>query len=467
MIKKILACFFAIILIIPSSIIIASESEELHLNSESAILIEVTTGNVLFEKNADVRMYPASVTKIVTALVMLDYIDVDEVIITGVEVQAAPLYASRAGHQVLEHITGLNLVRALMLPSGNDTAHTVALNVARRHSGNHQMPLAEAEVLFAELMNQKARSLGAVNSNFVNPHGLHDDEHFSTARDLALISMAVLENEVLASVVQEFRFEGFGAILEDETLRVQEYLWHNTNSLISSTAHFYPYTIGIKTGFTTPAGFCLAAAAEKDGKRLVSVVLGAEERALRYDDTIALFNYGFDNFNFLQIQHSGEIIGKIELNNPPLGLENTITVSVWGEFSDFLSDAQFERIEKNIIFNEDLYEICEEDGETKLFTLPIEEGQVMGQIFYHLDGTLLFSDYILADTAIFERTFQTDFTFYRNFIRENAFTLAAVPYWIGLIGIIIFIINIIIKIRRRRKRKKRHSYRLNSRKRNW
>ena len=437
-----------------------------YVESESAILLEITTGNVLYEKNADKIMYPASITKTLTALVMLDYIDIDEIIVTGVEIHDVPWDASRAGHLVNEHISALNLIRALMLPSGNDTAVTVALNVARRHSGNNNISYLEAETVFSELMNIKAQDLGAENSNFTNPHGYHHENHYSTARDLALISIEALNNEILASVIRESRFEGLGAELEDEGLRVNEYLWNNTNSLISSTAHFYQDAIGIKTGFTTPAGFCLASAAKRNGVKLVSVVLGAENSSIRYEDSISMLNYGFDNFEFLEVQHMSEILDEITLNNPPLGFLKTITVSAQNEFIDYLSQEQFEKITKEINYNPSLYEISEDDFATKLFLLPIEKGQIVGEITYSLDGVVIFTDNILADFDVFERTIFTDIDFYYNFLRANAFTVPALPYWAGIVGIIIFIINIIIKVRRRKKRKKSQSYTFNG-KRRW
>lgn len=213
----------------------------------SSVVMEASTGRVLYSENADVRMYPASTTKILTALVVLENLPL------GCKVEIAPQAVGTEGSSIYlrkgEVLTVEELLLGLMLRSGNDAACALAYAV----SGNPDA--------FAALMNEKARACGAVNSNFVNPHGLHDENHYTTARDLALITAAAYRNADFRRIVSTKNAVIGGA-------EGKRYL-SNKNKLLTS----FDGANGVKTGYTTKSGRCLVGGAYRDGMQLISVVL--------------------------------------------------------------------------------------------------------------------------------------------------------------------------------------------------
>ena len=160
----------------------------LDLVSPSVILVEQSTGKILYSKDEHKKMYPASMTKILTALVALEHLKPEELIVAGPEVNGVPYDSSKAGHKNGETLQVENLIRGLIIPSGNETACIVASAVAKKQTGNDSISYEEAEKIFCNLMNEKAKSLGASESNFVNPHGYHNEHHYTTAYDMALIA---------------------------------------------------------------------------------------------------------------------------------------------------------------------------------------------------------------------------------------------------------------------------------------
>jgi len=167
------------------------------LTAESAILIDLGTGKILFEKNADRQLYPASTTKILTALLLVENVEPDDAIIAGDEVNRLGPESSVAGIEAGNRLTAEELVYGLMLPSGNDAAYTAAVLVARRVSGNDDLGITDSLDLFREMMNVRAQELGASNTNFVVPDGYHHPEHVTSARDLALISMEAVKHPLI------------------------------------------------------------------------------------------------------------------------------------------------------------------------------------------------------------------------------------------------------------------------------
>ena len=237
-------CFISLIYIFLSVFFIvetagtAYASAEPSVSAVSAILIDQATGKVLFSKEADKRMYPASTTKLLTALVTLDYLSPDEFVVAGDEINAIPYDSSKAYHILDETIKVENLIRGLIIPSGNETACIAAREVARRVSENEDIAYPDAERLFCRLMNEKAKYLGAVSTNFVNPHGYHNDNHYTTAHDMALISVEALNNPLIKQIVQEKEFIGNGAGVNPNLSWItQEYKWSTHNELQIGRAH--------------------------------------------------------------------------------------------------------------------------------------------------------------------------------------------------------------------------------------
>ena len=477
--KKMLIGLMALVLTFSFKAPYVLAAPEPKLEGECAILIEKSTGKILYAKNMDSKAYPASTTKILTALVMLEYIGVDEVILMGNEVYEIPADSSKAGLKAGSSITGYNLLRGLMLPSGNESGCVIAMEVARRVTGSSSLNYVEAEYIFSDLMNKKAESLGAGSSNFVNPHGYHNDFHYTTAHDMALICAAAMDDPIFAQIAAETFYEG-KSVTQNVTpdMVLDTYVWKSTNLLITEgDEYYYEYAKGIKTGFTTPAGYCLASAAQKDGLDLIAVVFHSIE-GRRYADSILLYDYGFDNYEFKQVQVNGTVVDNVGLGNPQLGADTNMDVTVKGAHRDLFEKERYERLVKEIVYDTDkIYIPTEEELAKKaesgepdenegkvLMKLPIEKGSVIGHISYSIDGEEIYKGELVATASADVRTKESDFEYYKAAFLEFIFTRDAIPYWIGFILIILLFLLLIIRmvaglIRRRRRRRVHYKHR--------
>ncbi len=248
------------------------------VSARGAVLIEAESGEVIFGQNENARLSMASTTKIMTALVAIEQMPLDTVITVtdaSVGVEGSSIYLTAGETLTLE-----DLLYALLLESANDAAETIAVAVAG------DVPS------FADLMNRKAAELGLVNTHFVNPHGLDADGHFTTAKELALLSRAALENEDFRRICSEKRHTI--PLRNTEGVR----LLINHNRLLSS----YDGCIGVKTGFTKKTGRCLVSAAERDGVRLIAVTLGAPDD---WRDHTAMLDYGFSLYESVTLCEPG------------------------------------------------------------------------------------------------------------------------------------------------------------------
>ncbi len=272
--------------------------EDLNIYSEAAILIEASTGKILYEKEAHAIKYPASTTKILTAILAIENCDLNEKAKASYEaVHSIKSGYSIANIQVGEEFTIGELIDVMLIHSANEAANVLAEHI----SGS----VPE----FANLMNQKAKEIGCLNSNFVNANGAHEDNHYSTAYDLALIAKYCMKNQEFKSRVAKMECSLPTTEIFDEPR-----VFRNTNSLMTrNSKYYYEYCNGIKTGFTTPAKNCLISGSNKYGFELISVILHAETtedgQSARYLDTINLFEYGYDNFKKDEIvsEYKGKI----------------------------------------------------------------------------------------------------------------------------------------------------------------
>ncbi len=254
------------------------------LSGQSAIVIDARTGDPLFEKNADDKRFPASTTKILTAYIALNMTDPDDMATVYPSALFWPEYdGSVIGLTAGEQISMDNLIKATMVFSGNDGANVIAEHIAG------------SQEAFAQLMNQTAQQLGATNSHFVNAHGYHDDNQYSTARDLAIITKAAMETPGFREIARlttfslpanEWREKAVRRTSDDDVLM---------NPGREEGQYYYPYAIGIKTGYHSQAGRCFVGAAEKDGIELISVTLHSSSRG-RWSDTRRLMDYGFSRY---------------------------------------------------------------------------------------------------------------------------------------------------------------------------
>lgn len=252
--------------------------EEDMLIARSAILIEASTGEVLFEKNADEIMFPASTTKIMTAYIALQMADFenDVVTISQEAIDMVPSGYSKVPLSAGEEVPIEDLVTAMMVMSGNEAANALAEYI----SGS--IPA------FAGLMNSTAQMLGcSVDTQFANPSGLHEETHYTTARDLAIITQVAMQDERFRKIVDKFQYD-----MPATNKRPTRTLVGGTSILKPEDKYFYPDATGVKTGFTNAAGYCYVGSAKRGGIELISVVLYTS-RAGRWTDTKRLLEYGF------------------------------------------------------------------------------------------------------------------------------------------------------------------------------
>jgi D-alanyl-D-alanine carboxypeptidase (penicillin-binding protein 5/6) len=259
----------------------------------SAILVD-GDGGVLYDKQADERRYPASTTKILTALLALESGSLDEKVRVGAEADIPPADASRAGLRYGENLTVRQLLNALLIPSGNDAAYVLAAYVGRRAAGDPGMDAAEAVEKFVGMMNAWARELGASHSHFVNPDGYQDGDHYTTARDMALIARKAMEFDEFRKIVSTKQYKLPDVTGKDEKGNPKKItrLFANTNDLLKEGNPWYVESCtGIKTGHTSDAGFCLVSSAKRNGAEIIAVVMGSGEESV-WRDSAALLQWG-------------------------------------------------------------------------------------------------------------------------------------------------------------------------------
>ena len=257
-------------------------------NSKAAIAMEVDSGTILYDKNINTKVYPASITKILTAILAIENLQLDQNIIATKTALKIPWDSSSAYIKEGEILTVDELLHCLLIYSGNDAANVLAEAV----SGNVQD--------FVKLMNNKATELGCTGTNFVNAHGYSDDNHYTTALDIAKIFNYCIQNEHFVKIISTKLY----IVPETNTTKSKRYLY-NTNRLLltkSENKHgrYYEYAIGGKTGYTDEAGRTLVTLGKKDDKTIIVAVFKAGQvngQDARYTDSINLFNYSFDNFS--------------------------------------------------------------------------------------------------------------------------------------------------------------------------
>jgi D-alanyl-D-alanine carboxypeptidase (penicillin-binding protein 5/6) len=366
------------------------------LDAETAVLMDQRTGQILYAKDGDKQMYPASTTKILTALVAVEQGDLDEVITVGNEVLHIPIDSSKAGLSVGDTISLRELIYGLMLPSGNDAAYTIAVHFGRRRLGDPRAGVQEAVAAFAELMNQRARELGAVATQFTVPDGYHRAEHYTTARDLALIARAALEHPFIREVAATGRY------VPEAWTGPHVRPWGNTNQLVRPYQFGYQYATGLKTGYTGQAGFCMVGSAARGDLELIAVVLNTSKDG-RWLDTTALLEYGFENFAWQQLVEADQVLATVKVSGQDVHEPETIDLTAAQGFGSTFPLAGIPRIEKDVIVfpkspGQSPGGAAAADSRT--VSAPLEKGQVLGEVVFSLDGRELFRTELLATQAV-------------------------------------------------------------------
>ncbi|MBQ6993536.1 MAG: D-alanyl-D-alanine carboxypeptidase [Lachnospiraceae bacterium] len=260
------------------------------IGAESAILMEMNTHTVLYAKNIDEKMFPASTTKILTCLLAAQNCDLnDKVTFSKAAVYEVPRDGSNMGIDEGEVITLEQAMYGVLVGSANEAASAVGEHVAACLG---KEPTAKA---FASIMNEKAKELGCKNTHFVNANGLYDENHYTTAFDLALIGCEFFNNEILCKMSSTPNYN-----IPPTTTQPDDIWVNSKNKLLKTRELAYPYLLGSKTGFVSQSRQTLVSGAEKDGMKLVCVVF-KEETPYQFEDTVKLFQYGFENFKKLMV----------------------------------------------------------------------------------------------------------------------------------------------------------------------
>lgn len=258
------------------------DSKNLNIDAPFAVVIDEKTGNILYSKNSKDKCYPASTTKILTAITALENCSIKDRFTCGEELNMIHNDSSKAGLVKGEKLTLDTLLKCLLIPSGNDAAYVIAVNTAREKSGDASMKISDAIAYFCDLMNKTAEKIGAENSNFINPDGYHDTNHYTSAYDMALIARYAMKNKTFRKIVRTSEFDLPGLKERDRVL-------YNTDKLIlKGNSYYYKYAVGIKTGHTDEAGYCLVSAASFEDKEVIAVVMGDGENKVFVDSKLLL-----------------------------------------------------------------------------------------------------------------------------------------------------------------------------------
>lgn len=270
-----------------SSELLENGVDDLTVYSDCILMIEKETGDILYQRNAYEKMYPASTTKMLTALLVLENCDLDEIAtVSSLALNTVPPTYTTSNIRIGEKLRVEDLLYAMLIPSANDAANVLAEHVSGSIAG------------FAELMNKKAEEIGCTSSHFTNPSGVHDENLYTTAHDLALIARYAMNFEIFRKIVTTTTY----TLPSTEAYPKSDRVFNISNSLVKPTDknYYYEYATGVKTGYTNASKDCLVAAAKKDDVEFIIVVLGAGylENGLRqkYLDCKTLFNFAFDNY---------------------------------------------------------------------------------------------------------------------------------------------------------------------------
>lgn len=328
------------------------------VNGKSGILMEPTSGTVLYEFNPDERTQIASVTKTMTMLLIFDALESGKIHYDDM-VSTSEHAASMGGSQVFleagEQMSVDDMLKAIAISSGNDAAVAMAEFVGG------------SEEAFVEMMNKRAAQLGCENTHFCNCNGLDEpDDHYSSARDIAKISCALIAHKDVFKYTTTWM----------DTLRNGSFGLSNTNKLLKT----YNGANGLKTGSTSKAKYCLAASAERDGMELIAVVLGSPSTAERFGSATKLLDYGFANYSVIK---GDELVGSIPNLPVQSGTADTVPVALEGNPNYIVKKGNADKVDKEINTNT----IC---------MAPIKKGDVVGQVVFRIDGEKIGENNIVA-----------------------------------------------------------------------
>lgn len=349
------------------TVAVAAGVTDLALSCKSAILIESSTGTVLYEHNADEVRAPASITKIMTLLLVMEAIEDSRLSLSDTVVTSAHA-RGKGGSQIWledgEQMTAGELIKAVAVASANDAATALAEHIAG------------SEEAFIVLMNGRANELGMSNTNFVNCCGLDADGHVTTARDIAIMSRELLKHDMIREYSQIWM----------DYLRGGKTQLVNTNKLV----RFYKGCTGLKTGTTDDAGFCVSASAERDGMELIAVVLAGETSDKRFSDAKAMLNFGFANYTIFQPDISNVPQNPIKVHH---GVENEVGISFAKPNPLVMKKGSAAKVSITANIEQEL-------------EAPVNSGDTVGRITYECDGEIIGESAVTAAGTVERMSFK-------------------------------------------------------------
>lgn len=367
--RHFLSFFFLLVLTVTTILVPTASASEIldamEVKAKAALLMDPETDEILYSQNAEDRLYPASLTKIMTCLLVLEAVDegklslTDTITASETAINSVPYGSSTAGLKIGETLTLEQMLYCTMVVSANEGSLILAETVAGSIDS------------FVDLMNRKAKELGCKDTHFENPNGLHDDNHYTTANDLYRITKAAMEYEKFMEICDTPNFTLPATAFHDErTLYTTNYLLSQYRAL----GYLYAPAMGIKTGYTDAAGNCLISAAQKEDRMLLGIVLGAEKVTLEdgktqvqsFTEMKRMFEWGFSQFKNQTILSTEELIDELTVT-----LSETTHIVVRPKYD-------VERLLPNDLLPEELER--EITFPTRTVEAPIQEGQVLGTI---------------------------------------------------------------------------------------
>ena len=355
--KRVICFFICVCFMMQSVAVFAEGNTDLGLNAKSAILMEEATGNILYESNPDERLPIASVTKVMTMLLIMEAVDSGKISLDDmvtVSENAMSYGGSTMFLETGEQLTVNDMLKGIAVASANDGCVAMAEH------------LAGSESAFVDMMNE----IGMENTHFMNTNGLDEDDHYSSARDVAIMSRELMKHETIFNYTSIWM----------DTLRGGKFKLANTNKLI----RFYDGANGLKTGSTSKALCCLSAAAKRNDMQLIAVVLGAPTSAERFASAKSLLDYGFANYAVNTQITAGDEVQKIAVEK---GVDKEVGVVAGDSCSTLVKKGQEDNITKEIKIDETI-------------TAPIEAGQKIGTMTISRDGEVIADIDLNASSAV-------------------------------------------------------------------
>lgn len=353
--------------------------DNLTTNSESVLLMDATTGNILYSKNIFEKKYPASTTKLMTAILTLENCELTDIVtVSHNAIFSIPVGYSHASLQEGEQLTVEELLNVLLITSANDAAVALAEHIAGSVEN------------FSTMMNDKAKELGCLDTHFVNPNGIHDNNHYSTAYDLALIGKYAMKFDDIMRIAKINQY----TLPTSNKYDRKDRIFNATNGLITKNdEYYYPEATGLKTGYTDKSGYCIVTTAEKNDVTLLEVVLGSDSIEDRYEDCIKLFDYGFDNYSNQELISENEIIKTVEVSGATKETKNLNIVAKNNVDILLKNNVDINSLDKKVEINENL-------------SAPISEGSVVGKVTYTIENKE-YSTELIAANSVTASNFET------------------------------------------------------------